>query len=162
EREKLERLGESLRAAGQLAHDPTWLDLQRRMAFPPGSLAHLAPPGGLQAVTGAGAPHLSGVYPPVSLPGDLIAREREKLERLGESPKAVQKLTSEGGGFAVERLSQERQAAERDQLRERERLVALSDPVARLAAAAQAQATQHAHTHTHAHSHTHLHLHQQE
>ena len=54
------------------------------MAFPPGSLAHLAPGAGVQAVTGAGGPHLAGVYPPVSLPGDLIAREREKLERLGK------------------------------------------------------------------------------
>ena len=80
----LDRLLPHGASASQLTPDPSWLDLQRRMAFPPGSLAHLAPAAGVQAVTGGGAPHLAGVYPPVSLPGDFIAREREKLERLGE------------------------------------------------------------------------------
>lgn len=49
--------------------------MQRRYA----SLGH-APPG-------AGGPHPSGhipgVYPPASLANDLVARERERLERLG-------------------------------------------------------------------------------
>lgn len=65
-------------AANQLT-DPNWLDLQRRMGFPPGSAGHLLPHGG----PGGGGSHLPGVYPPVSLASDLLAREREKLDRLG-------------------------------------------------------------------------------
>ena len=58
--------------------DPHWLELQRRFPYPPGAAGlHVLPPG-------AGGNHLPGVYPPVSLAGDLAAREREKLERLGE------------------------------------------------------------------------------
>lgn len=55
--------------------DPQWIEMQRRYA----SLGH-GPPG-------AGGPHPSGhipgVYPPASLANDLVARERERLERLG-------------------------------------------------------------------------------
>lgn len=65
-------------AANQLT-DPNWLDLQRRMVFPPGTAGHLIPHAG---PSGAGS-HLPGVYPPVSLASDLLAREREKLDRLG-------------------------------------------------------------------------------
>uniref|UniRef100_A0A2C9KTE3 GATA-type domain-containing protein n=1 Tax=Biomphalaria glabrata TaxID=6526 RepID=A0A2C9KTE3_BIOGL len=64
-------------AANQLT-DPNWLDLQRRMVFPPGTAGHLIPHAG---PSGAGS-HLPGVYPPVSLASDLLAREREKLDRL--------------------------------------------------------------------------------
>lgn len=68
-------------AAGQLT-DPSWLDLQRRMGFPPGSASHLLPHGA-PSVSASGA-HLPGVYTPVSLASDLLAREREKLDRLGQ------------------------------------------------------------------------------
>ncbi len=49
--------------------DPHWIEMQRRYA----SLA----PGGL------GGSHIPGVYPPASLASDLLARERERIERLG-------------------------------------------------------------------------------
>lgn len=68
-------------AASQMT-DPSWLDLQRRMGFPPGAGGHLLPHGA-PSVSAAGA-HLPGVYPPVSLASDLLARERDKLDRLGK------------------------------------------------------------------------------
>lgn len=62
--------------------DPHWLELQRRFGYPPvGALA--LPPGAHGSGVG---PHIPGVYPPVSLTSDLVAREREKLERLGKWP----------------------------------------------------------------------------
>ena len=51
--------------------DAHWLDLQRRYGPPPPGLA--VPQG-----------HIPGVYPPSSLASDLLQRERERLERLGE------------------------------------------------------------------------------
>ena len=53
-------------AAGQL--DPHWLELQRR--YGPGAL----PPGA----------HLPGVYHPASIASDMMQRDRERLDRLGE------------------------------------------------------------------------------
>lgn len=50
--------------------DPHWLDIQRR--FGP----HMLP-------GGSGSSHLPGIYPPTSIASDLVARERERLERLG-------------------------------------------------------------------------------
>ena len=61
--------------------DPHWLEIQRRFAYPPAAGLPVLPHGG---PGGGGANHLPGVYPPVSLAGELAAREREKLERLGE------------------------------------------------------------------------------
>ncbi|KAL4221663.1 hypothetical protein ACF0H5_019920 [Mactra antiquata] len=49
--------------------DPHWLDIQRR--FGP----HMLP-------GGSGSAHLPGIYPPTSIASDLVARERERLERL--------------------------------------------------------------------------------
>ena len=45
------------------------------------------PSGGLVPIQGGshpGNPHIPGVYPPSSLASDLLAREREKQDRLGE------------------------------------------------------------------------------
>lgn len=144
--------------------DPHWLELQRRFGYPPGGLVlpHSAP--GSAATAGAGGGHVPGVYPPVSLASDLIAREREKLERLGLPAGPHPSLPADlSYASAVERLSAERQHAERLGL------VPPSNPeaLARLQMAsfannAAAMAAMHAHTHTHAHSHTHLHLHQQQ
>ena len=52
------------------------------MGFPPSAGGPLVA-GGPPPVSGPGS-HLPGVYPPVSLASDLLAREREKLDRLGE------------------------------------------------------------------------------
>ncbi|CAG5128774.1 unnamed protein product, partial [Candidula unifasciata] len=82
-------------AASQLT-DPSWLDLQRRMGFPPGAGGHLLPHGA-PSVSAAGA-HLPGVYPPVSLASDLLSRERDKLDRLDGaalSPNSASSSTSE-------------------------------------------------------------------
>ncbi|KAH3823297.1 hypothetical protein DPMN_125096 [Dreissena polymorpha] len=49
--------------------DPHWLELQRRYMLPGGR---------------AGPAHLPGIYPPTSIATDLMAQERERLERLGE------------------------------------------------------------------------------
>ncbi|XP_074653813.1 uncharacterized protein LOC141907971 isoform X2 [Tubulanus polymorphus] len=122
--------------------DPHWLELQRRYG-PPGSL----PPG---AHPSQG--HIPGVYPPSSLASDLMARERERLERLGAHPIGpLAFLSPEAYSNAVERLSQERMHAER--------MSAAGDPMARLPMGLSPHS---AHTHTHAHSHTHLHLHPNE
>jgi hypothetical protein len=64
--------------------DPHWLELQRRFAYPPGAPGLPVLPPGAPGGPGGGGNHLPGVYPPVSLAGELAAREREKLERLGE------------------------------------------------------------------------------
>ena len=47
-----------------------WLEIQRRYGHPlvPGA---------------AGGSHLPGIYPPTSIASDLMARERDRLERLG-------------------------------------------------------------------------------
>ncbi|PVD36915.1 hypothetical protein C0Q70_03908 [Pomacea canaliculata] len=141
--------------------DPHWLELQRRFGYPPvGALA--LPPGAHGSGVG---PHIPGVYPPVSLTSDLVAREREKLERLG-LPTSHPHLPPEiSYASAVERLSAERQHAEKLGLvppsMQNEALARLQ--MASFANnAAAAAAAMHAHTHTHAHSHTHLHLHQQQ
>ena len=49
---------------------PHWLELQRRYGHPlvPGA---------------AGGSHIPGIYPPTSIASDLMARERDRLERLG-------------------------------------------------------------------------------
>ncbi|XP_052284334.1 arginine-glutamic acid dipeptide repeats protein-like isoform X2 [Dreissena polymorpha] len=140
--------------------DPHWLELQRRYMLPGGR---------------AGPAHLPGIYPPTSIATDLMAQERERLERLGYPP--GHPLFGESAIYAaamMERFSAERMSVERMSVERMnaERLhaerLALQDPMIRLqmsggmsaAAAAAAAAQQHAHTHTHAHSHTHLHLHQ--
>ncbi|KAK3581384.1 hypothetical protein CHS0354_016232 [Potamilus streckersoni] len=52
--------------------DPHWLELQRRYGYP-----------GVPLGGASGNPaHIPGVYPPTSLASDLMARERERLERL--------------------------------------------------------------------------------
>lgn len=56
--------------------DPHLLELQRRYGYPI--------PGG-NALVPTGAHHIPGVYPPTSLASDLIARDRERLDRLGET-----------------------------------------------------------------------------
>lgn len=58
--------------------DPYWTELLKRYAAIPG----------LQTGSPATAPppppgHMPGIYPPANLNSDLIARERERLERLG-------------------------------------------------------------------------------
>lgn len=60
--------------------DPHWLELQRRYGYPPGAPLVPAHTGSSSSST----PHIPGVYPPASLASDLMAREREKLDRLGE------------------------------------------------------------------------------
>ncbi|XP_045161387.2 arginine-glutamic acid dipeptide repeats protein-like isoform X3 [Mercenaria mercenaria] len=49
--------------------DPHWLEIQRRYG------PHMLP-------GGSGSSHLPGIYPPTSIASDLMARERERLERL--------------------------------------------------------------------------------
>ena len=49
---------------------PHWLEIQRRYGHP------LVP-------GGAGGSHIPGIYPPTSIASDLMARERDRLERLG-------------------------------------------------------------------------------
>ena len=51
--------------------DPHLIEMQRRYAASVG-------PGGLPPG------HIPGVYPPASLASDLLARERERIERLGK------------------------------------------------------------------------------
>lgn len=146
--------------------DPHWLELQRRFGYP-GAGGLVLPPGGpgSAAAAGAGGGHVPGVYPPVSLANDLVAREREKLERLGMPTGPHPSLPADMSyASAVERYSAERQHAERLGLvppsTPNEALARLQ--MASLANNAAAMAALHAHTHTHAHSHTHLHLHQQQ
>ena len=76
-------------AATQLT-DPSWLDIQRRMGFPPTAGGPLVPGG--PAVSAAGSHLPAGVYP-FNLSSDLIAREREKLDRLGEEMHALPLLS---------------------------------------------------------------------
>ncbi|XP_052821101.1 arginine-glutamic acid dipeptide repeats protein-like isoform X2 [Mya arenaria] len=169
-----------------LGENPNWLEFQRRNGPQMQGLERLLPPGanpldphwlefqrryGPHMLGGAGASHLPGIYPPTSLASDLMARERERLERLGLHPSH---MLGDSGAYAamMERLSAERMSAERMSAEriQAERLQAMQDPMMRFqmsgmagpaaAAAAAAAAQQHAHTHTHAHSHTHLHLHQ--
>lgn len=71
---------ERLMQPGPSALDPHWMDLQRRYAYPPGQMMP-NPNGGASGSN----PHIPGVYPPSSLSSDLLARERERLERLGMS-----------------------------------------------------------------------------
>ncbi|XP_045161386.2 arginine-glutamic acid dipeptide repeats protein-like isoform X2 [Mercenaria mercenaria] len=137
--------------------DPHWLEIQRRYG------PHMLP-------GGSGSSHLPGIYPPTSIASDLMARERERLERLGIPPGHPMLGESSYTAAMLERLAAERMSAERlsAERLQAERL-AMHDPMIRLqmsgvgsasAAAAAAAAAAHAHTHTHAHSHTHLHLHQ--
>lgn len=51
--------------------DPHWLEMQRRYG------SHMIP-------GPSGSSHLPGIYPPTSIASDLMARERERLERLGK------------------------------------------------------------------------------
>lgn len=84
-------------AANQLT-DPSWLDLQRRMGFLPGAAGHMLPHG-TASVSATGA-HLPGVYPPVNLASDLLAREREKLDRLGRYSSRVLQLNMKIKSFS--------------------------------------------------------------
>ena len=61
---------ERLLPPGASPLDSHWLELQRRYGHPlvPGA---------------AGGSHIPGIYPPTSIASDLMARERERLERLG-------------------------------------------------------------------------------
>ncbi|KAL3861507.1 hypothetical protein ACJMK2_007536 [Sinanodonta woodiana] len=123
--------------------DPHWLELQRRYGYP-----------GVPLGGASGNPaHIPGVYPPTSLASDLMARERERLERLGipPTPHFPPGVDSAFTSAAIERLSAERFHAER--------MALAADPMIQLQMAGNLGLT-HAHTHTHAHSHTHLHLHQ--
>ncbi|XP_064643016.1 arginine-glutamic acid dipeptide repeats protein-like [Lineus longissimus] len=130
--------------------DSHWLELQRRYAMA-GQGGPLGPGGH------PGGQHIPGVYPPSSLASDLLARERERLERMG-IPMGHPLMQENPFSSQAERLSAERLQAER--------MALATDPMLRLqmagmsaaAAAAQAQA----HQHTHAHAHTHLHLHGQD
>lgn len=64
--------------------DPQWLEFQRRYGnLPPGALGHHGGPSGS---------HIPGVYPPSSIASDLMQRERERLERLGNE-KRISKRT---------------------------------------------------------------------
>lgn len=89
---------ERLLPPGANSIDPHWLEMQRRFAYPPTGLAVLPHGGG-------GANHLPGVYPPVSLAGELAAREREKLERLGKWAVACVSHSVGGGGW-IDRLEE--------------------------------------------------------
>ncbi|KAK7486143.1 hypothetical protein BaRGS_00022609 [Batillaria attramentaria] len=97
--------------------DPHWLELQRRFGYPPAAGGLVLPPGapgGAATAAGAGGGHVPGVYPPVSLANELVAREREKLERLGLPTGPHPTLPADlSYASAVERLSAERQHAER-------------------------------------------------
>ncbi|XP_041377632.1 arginine-glutamic acid dipeptide repeats protein-like [Gigantopelta aegis] len=135
---------ERLMPPGANPLDPQWLELQRR--FGGGGI-----PSGIVPIQGSGHPgnpHIPGVYPPSSLASDLMAREREKQDRLGLQV-SLPFLTGE----QVYQREMERVSAERFQA---ERMA--SDPVLRM----QMAAAMHAHMHTHAHSHTHLHVHPQD
>ena len=92
---------ERLLPPGANSIDPHWLEMQRRFAYPPTGLAVLPHGGG-------GTNHLPGVYPPVSLAGELAAREREKLERLGKwAVTCVSHLgVGGGGGWWMDRLEE--------------------------------------------------------
>ena len=63
--------------------DPHWLELQRRYNLPGGLPPHHPGTPGSSLPVPYPATHLPGVYPPTSLASDLIARERERIERLG-------------------------------------------------------------------------------
>ncbi len=55
--------------------DSHLMEMQRRHNVAVAQAGGLLPP----------SPHLPGVYPPTSLTNDLIARERERIERIGRS-----------------------------------------------------------------------------
>ncbi|GAB1602297.1 arginine-glutamic acid dipeptide repeats protein-like isoform X1 [Argonauta hians] len=67
--------------------DAPWIDM-RRYAYPPSAAAqsHLvqqaAGNSSSSSSSSSNTPHIPGVYPPTSLANDLLARERERLERL--------------------------------------------------------------------------------
>lgn len=69
---------------GNTLDAPHWLDM-RRFSYPPTATAGPLVQQSAGNSSSSNAPHIPGVYPPSSLANDLLARERERLERLGKS-----------------------------------------------------------------------------
>lgn len=61
----------------------------RRFSYPPTATAGPLVQQSAGNSSSSNAPHIPGVYPPSSLANDLLARERERLERLGKSEFSV-------------------------------------------------------------------------
>lgn len=66
---------------GNTLDAPHWLDM-RRFSYPPTATAGPLVQQSAGNSSSSNAPHIPGVYPPSSLANDLLARERERLERL--------------------------------------------------------------------------------
>lgn len=80
--------------------DAPWIDM-RRYAYPPTAAAqsHLVQQSAGNS-SSSNTPHIPGVYPPTSLANDLLARERERLERLGKIAVLVFFKLEANGTFA--------------------------------------------------------------
>ncbi|XP_052832899.1 arginine-glutamic acid dipeptide repeats protein-like, partial [Octopus bimaculoides] len=116
--------------------DAPWIDM-RRYAYPPTAAAqsHLVQQSAGNS-SSSNTPHIPGVYPPTSLANDLLARERERLERLGIPTGISHLLGDPAYSTLVERISAERLQAER--------LALSTDPMVRLQMASLSAASTHA------------------
>ena len=80
----LNQLLTCLISLGNTLDAPHWLDM-RRFSYPPTATAGPLVQQSAGNSSSSNATHIPGVYPPSSLANDLLARERERLERLGKS-----------------------------------------------------------------------------